>query len=123
MVAISRRRLYAPTASLTGDRASNSGNVPALPTAVSTGLALSLLQWSRHRHRVNAKLLADMGKSFRIGEAAVGHHCAQFHKSRLGKEQSWQMLAGRDASAHGPLAIGQPAGPLACRPAGHRAMS
>ena len=41
-------KAYAPTASLTGDRASNSGNVPALPTAVSTGLALSLLQWSRH---------------------------------------------------------------------------
>jgi hypothetical protein len=41
-----------------------------------------------------AQVLAGMGKLFRIGMASVGHHRAQFNKPRLGKEQSWQPLAG-----------------------------
>jgi hypothetical protein len=48
----------------------------------------------RRRHRIDAKFLSDMGESFRVGEAAVGHHCAQFDKPRLGKEQSRPVLAG-----------------------------
>ena len=53
----------------------------------------SLLGQLCRRHGIDAKLLSDMGDCFWIGEAAVGHHCAQLDKPRLGKEQSRQMLA------------------------------
>src|SRR5271167_2360580 len=58
------------------------------------GLAPLLLRWVRHRHRINAELLADMAKAFWIDEAPVGHHHAQRGKPRLGKEQPRQMLGG-----------------------------
>jgi hypothetical protein len=37
----------------------------------------------RLRRRVDAEPLADMGKSFRIGEASIDQHRAQFNKPRL----------------------------------------
>jgi hypothetical protein len=48
-----------------------------------------------------------MGKSFRIGEASVGHHRTQFGKPRFGEGQSRQALAG--VEPHQP-AVQKPSG-------------
>jgi hypothetical protein len=66
---------------------------PTPETAFST-TGPSLLRQLPPRHRVDTELLADMGESFRVGKAPVGHHRAQFDKPRLGKEQPRQMLGG-----------------------------
>jgi hypothetical protein len=66
---------------------------PASPIILEV-LTLSLLRRVRRGHGVDAQLLADMGKSFRIGKAAIGDHRTQFDKPRLGKEKSWQALTG-----------------------------
>jgi hypothetical protein len=67
---------------------------PAASPIILEVLAPSLLRRVRRGHGVDAKLLADLGKSFRIGKAAVGDHRTQFDKPRLGKEKSWQALTG-----------------------------
>ena len=43
---------------------------------------------------IDAEFLADMGKLFRIGEAAVHHHPPECRQASLGEEQSWQMDTG-----------------------------